>query len=95
MNTNNNLDLPFDPESIQKKSEEIALKQIEIEAEKLRLKDLAEIMNNFRQLTEMYTQVNSKDYNEEWYKILIEEKQKEIQKPANKTDYNPNSRKTA
>jgi hypothetical protein len=65
MNENNDLDLPFDPESIQKKSEEIALKQIEIEAEKLRLKDLSEIMSNFKQLTEMYTQVKTKNYNEE------------------------------
>jgi hypothetical protein len=52
-------------------------------------------MSNFKQLTEMYTQVKTKNYNEEWYDVLIEEKQKEQQKSANRVDYNPTNQKAA
>jgi len=70
MNSTNDIQLPIDINTINSTTESITLKQIEVEAEKLRLDDLAEIMTNFKQLTDAFIQVKDSDYIEKWYESL-------------------------
>jgi len=64
MENQNNHQLPIDIEAINKTSEDIVLKKIELEAEKLKLDDLSEIMLNFKQLADAYINVSESDYTE-------------------------------
>jgi hypothetical protein len=64
MENKNTPQLPIDIEAINKTSEDIVLKKIELEAEKLKLDDLAEIMLNFKQLADAYINVSESDYTE-------------------------------
>ena len=74
MENQNNHQLPIDIEAINKTSEDIVLKKIELEAEKLKLDDLSEIMLNFKQLADAYINVSESDYTEKWYKSLLDQK---------------------
>jgi len=78
-----NINLPFDIETINKTAEDIAMKQIEIEAEKLKLKDLSEAINKIKESVDLFVNIEKNDYIEEWYDSLIKEKQQS----ANNTDY--------
>lgn len=84
MENKNTPQLPIDIEAINKTSEDIVLKKIELEAEKLKLDDLAEIMSNFKQLADAYINVSQSDYTEKWYNSLLEKRNKS----ENNSNYN-------
>jgi len=65
INAADNIQLPIDPKTIEATAEQISMKQIEVAAEKIKLDDLSEIINNFKQLTEAFLQVKDSDYIDE------------------------------
>ncbi len=79
----NTINTPFDIDSINKTAEDIAMKQIEIEAEKIKLHDLSEVMRKIKESTSLYLDIANADYTEKWYDALVEEKQS----PSNNADY--------